>query len=171
MPTLRRQSRPDQLSVRRGRKEEFRSFGWREDPPDAQSPETFNQSRLSWGKRSSAHHAVMLNFYRRLISLRSSHPALSHPSKQRLEFNELGTSRVALMHRWHKDDHATAVFNFQKGEVTVSVPFSSGSWGKILDSAEEQWNGTGSAIPSSVAAPQEVRLGAYQMALFERMDN
>ncbi|HUQ17049.1 MAG TPA: malto-oligosyltrehalose trehalohydrolase [Candidatus Saccharimonadales bacterium] len=63
--------------VRDGRRQEFASFGW--DPlsiPDPQDPATFERSKLRWEERALADHAAMLAWYRDLIALRRSEPAL-----------------------------------------------------------------------------------------------
>ena len=63
--------------VRDGRRHEFAAFGW--DPgaiPDPQDPATFERSRLRWEERALPEHAAMLAWYRDLIALRRSEPAL-----------------------------------------------------------------------------------------------
>jgi maltooligosyltrehalose trehalohydrolase len=63
--------------VSEGRRAEFAAFGWRpEDVPDPQAPETFKRSRLDWSERERPEHARVLDWYRRLIALRRSHPEL-----------------------------------------------------------------------------------------------
>lgn len=63
--------------VRDGRRQEFAAFGW--DPlsiPDPQERATFERSKLRWEERASPEHAAMLAWYRELITLRRSEPAL-----------------------------------------------------------------------------------------------
>ncbi|HEX6128197.1 MAG TPA: malto-oligosyltrehalose trehalohydrolase [Candidatus Limnocylindria bacterium] len=67
-------------AVRRGRREEFASFGW--DPrrvPDPQDPATFARSTLRWEERTQGEHADMLEWYRALLALRQSTPGLLNP--------------------------------------------------------------------------------------------
>ena len=64
-------------AVSRGRRQEFRAFGWAPDAvPDPQDPATFTRSRLDWDEPARAPHAAMLDWYRELISLRRGIPAL-----------------------------------------------------------------------------------------------
>ena len=37
-------------AVRNGRKEEFASFAWQGEPPDPQSPATFDRCKLDWSR-------------------------------------------------------------------------------------------------------------------------
>ncbi len=64
-------------AVREGRRKEFAAFGWKtEDVPDPQAQETFERSRLNWAESGKEPHAEMLAWYRQLIQLRRSEPAL-----------------------------------------------------------------------------------------------
>ncbi len=77
--------------VSEGRRREFAAFGWSpESIPDPESRETFERSKLNWQELSGAHHARMLAWYRGLIRLRRSRPALNNgePGNLRVIFDE-----------------------------------------------------------------------------------
>ena len=65
-----------------GRRREFQAFPAFSDPavveriPDPQSPDTFRASGLRWDEQVDTEHAATLAFYRRLLALRRSEPAL-----------------------------------------------------------------------------------------------
>jgi maltooligosyltrehalose trehalohydrolase len=64
-----------------GRIQEFERMGW--DPaevPDPQDPATFERSKLDWSELSRGRHAVLLDVYRRLATLRRTVPELTGPS-------------------------------------------------------------------------------------------
>ena len=64
-------------AVRQGRRREFAAFGWRPDQvPDPQDPATRDASVLAWDERARAPHADMLAWYRALLALRRTEPAL-----------------------------------------------------------------------------------------------
>jgi maltooligosyltrehalose trehalohydrolase len=64
-------------AVSEGRRSEFAAFGWESDQvPDPQDEQTFLRSKLNWDELSQQPHAGMLDWYRQLIALRRSHPAL-----------------------------------------------------------------------------------------------
>jgi maltooligosyltrehalose trehalohydrolase len=64
--------------VSEGRKREFQAFGWApEDIPDPQDPATFQRSKLDWSEMMRHPHRDILDWYRSLIALRRSLPALS----------------------------------------------------------------------------------------------
>jgi maltooligosyltrehalose trehalohydrolase len=56
-------------AVRKGRREEFRAFGW-DDVPDPQDPETFRRSVLRWEEAQGD----LLDWHRALLALRRDHP-------------------------------------------------------------------------------------------------
>jgi len=64
--------------VSEGRRREFAHFGW--DPadfPDPEKKETFERSKLDWAEADRGEHARMLAWYKDLIRLRRSSPALN----------------------------------------------------------------------------------------------
>jgi maltooligosyltrehalose trehalohydrolase len=64
-------------AVRRGRREEFASFGWDFDAvPDPQDPATFSISKLRWDERDEPVHADLLAWYRGLIAIRRANAEL-----------------------------------------------------------------------------------------------
>lgn len=61
-----------------GRRSEFAAFGWRpDDVPDPQDPATFMRSKLDWDEPRTGAGADLLEWYRGLIRLRRTVPALS----------------------------------------------------------------------------------------------
>ncbi|MFC4109268.1 malto-oligosyltrehalose trehalohydrolase [Micromonospora zhanjiangensis] len=73
-------------AVATGRRREFATHGWAEaDVPDPQDPATFTRSRLDWTELDQPGHRETLDFHRRLIALRKSHPDLSDPRLDRVD--------------------------------------------------------------------------------------
>ncbi|MGW1907249.1 malto-oligosyltrehalose trehalohydrolase [Streptomyces cinnamoneus] len=67
-------------AVRTGRRREFTAHGWPEEEiPDPQDPATRDRSCLDWAEPSREPHAALLAWYRRLIALRHTEPALTDP--------------------------------------------------------------------------------------------
>jgi maltooligosyltrehalose trehalohydrolase len=153
-------------AVRKGRKEEFESFDWRAEPPDPQSPDTFEKSRIHWEKRTDGQHRVMLEFYRRLLQIRVEIPALSNLDKNSLDVSGTDDSRVVTVRRWHGGSNICSIFNFNKQDVKFMPPLPEGKWQKILDSSDEEWNGPGSLLPDSFVTGEEIVLRRHSASLF-----
>jgi maltooligosyltrehalose trehalohydrolase len=65
-------------AVSEGRRNEFAAFGWKpEEVPDPQDPETWRRSVLRWEEMGKGVHGEMLEWYRALIALRRTEPALT----------------------------------------------------------------------------------------------
>jgi maltooligosyltrehalose trehalohydrolase len=137
-------------AVRRGRKEEFKSFVAKGEPPDPASVETFLASRPDLDKRLSGNHAVMLDFYRELIRLRKEIPALSVPEKDHLRVSVREEEMLALVERWKGESRVLCLFNFNESESKATFPGKGDGWTKILDSSERVWNGPGSSLPDGI---------------------
>ena len=83
-----------------GRKAEFADHGWDAAKiPDPQDPETFLRSKLDWAEVSDSGHARMLGFYRDLIALRHSEPAMADPWLTHLTVDYDEEQRWIIMRR------------------------------------------------------------------------
>ncbi len=78
-------------AVKEGRRGEFAAFGWNwADIPDPESEETFRRSKLKWDEIQKGRHEEMLEWYRRLISLRRGSRSLNDgaPGQTKAVFDE-----------------------------------------------------------------------------------
>jgi maltooligosyltrehalose trehalohydrolase len=51
-------------AVRKGRREEFASFGWKGEVPDPQAESTFLDSKINIGLHQEGRHNVLFRFYK-----------------------------------------------------------------------------------------------------------
>ena len=152
-------------AVRQGRREEFASFGWNDEPPDPQSPEVFAGAKLHHVLRQSGEHAVLQAFYQTLIGLRRSVPALRRLDKDRLDICAFEAEKVLLMRRHDDCDAAMSGFNFSPHAATITLPWTLEPWHKRLDSADAQWHGPGSDVPVQLDAAAGSRLTLPPLAV------
>lgn len=161
-------SDPDLVAaVRKGRKEEFEAFHAEGDPPDAQSPETFNDCVLKWHLRTEGKHKVILDFYRKLIQLRREIPALKNLSFQHQEVKSWETEKIVSIRRWSQDSQVFCILNFNSEAVTTDVISIEGNWQKRLDSTDEQWMGNGASLPDTLTSSKTLTLAAESFVLYE----
>jgi len=156
-------------AVRAGRREEFAAFRWKGEPPDPQSESTFGTCVLNWDLREQARHRELLAFYRELLNLRRTLPALQRIDKN-ASYAEIAQGSDALvLHRKHSNHPVTAVFNLGPRVAHVAFPGDSG-WTLLLDSSDIRFGGQGKSLSSTISEPGEthLRLGEYQMGLFVR---
>ncbi len=153
-------------AVRRGRQEEFAAFGWQETPPDPQSPETFERSKLDWSLRDQGHHRVMLQFYRRLIELRRSVPTLATLTTDGLEIVADDEQRVIFCRRQRGNSIALYVMNFNDHPVRCVVQLAAENLRKVLDSADQTWQGPGGTLTTTMKSGRKVECQPWNIALY-----
>jgi maltooligosyltrehalose trehalohydrolase len=122
-------------AVRRGRREEFAAFGWKDSVPDPQSDETFSRSMLNHLLKAKEPHRTMWEFYRQLIRIRREH-RLGDANVWKV--SELGDCSLLLVPE-REGEQLAAVFNLADSAVTVDSPQISGTWTILIDSADARW--------------------------------
>ncbi len=122
-------------AVRNGRKGEFASFAWKGEPPDPQSPATFDRCKLDWSRLEQEPHRTLLRFYRELLAVRKTLPAGDAPRT----VAEHGPLLEVI--RGGRPGKVRLLLNF--GQEACSAPATPGNWRVRLDSADAQWSGPG----------------------------
>ncbi len=84
-------------AVREGRKKEFSEFMSSQGPPDAQSEDTFRRSMLSWDFNGDEKKRKLLDYYKKLISLKKDHPALKPGSRDNVRAVEACDKRAVIL--------------------------------------------------------------------------
>ena len=135
--------------VTEGRRREFAAFSAHaEDVPDPQARESFERSKLLWSERNGNPHAELLDWHRRLISLRREVPALSDGRLDRIHVSFDEQAKWLVMARG-----AIAVA-CNLGERRQRAPVSTGNDARILLASEKEVQvaaGTVELPPDSVA--------------------
>ena len=145
-------SDPDLVAaVRKGRSEEFESFGWAAEVPDPQAEATFERSRIHYELRESGDHAVLRAMYRELLAIRRAEPAL-RPGAARITVRSDADARwVAMRLDAPGARSLLALFNFANEERGVPLaPDDGDGWRSRF--ATYSLN-AGSASGSMVALP------------------
>jgi maltooligosyltrehalose trehalohydrolase len=155
-------------AVRQGRKEEFKEFNWKGEPPDPDSMETFLNSKIDWEGRRKGRHRVLLHFYQSLIRLRREIPALSNCAKEDMDVLGMEKERILFMRRWKGDSHLFCVFNFNRNDVNVEANLPDGKWKKVIDSSDSLWNGPGILLPGEIRPGDQIIIRGFSMALYNK---
>lgn len=127
-------------AVRNGRKKEFAAFHHEEDVPDPQDEKTFSLSKLNWDRLNEEKHSIMFSFYKKLINLRKSLPALGIPNRNQVKVEVFKTQNCLILKRWENDQKVTCFMNFSAEKQ--NLPFSNDMDFELkLNSAEKEWGG------------------------------
>lgn len=129
-------------AVRKGRKEEFKYFAHKGEFPDPQSEETFNRSKLTHGYTQNEQQNQLRNFYKELINLRKTAPALAKPDKPHMHVQMDAEQMVLHLVHVGAEPSLHCLFNLSQEEREVTLDSSQGqSWRAIINSAESAWGG------------------------------
>jgi maltooligosyltrehalose trehalohydrolase len=131
-------------AVRKGRCEEFASFGWTETPPDPAAADTFERCILRPELAASGQHQLLQNWYRALLRLRASLPRELPDECVAFE-----AQRVLFVRR---RQHAWMAYSFSEQPSELVLPVLPGGWQVLLSSADAEWGGAGRRGPALLEA-------------------
>ncbi len=157
-------------AVREGRNREFAPFRRQGEPPDPQSPETFESARLDHGLRRSGRHRILLDYYRELIRMRSEVGPLGCSDKRNMEVAVYGEGRVIAVLNRNSVEEVLALFHFGGATRKIRVEVPEGDWERILDSSENRWDGPGTQTPGTMrsSGQQELELSPHSVLVLFR---
>lgn len=160
-------------AVRRGRRADLSWWPGAEDAPDPQDEGTFLRSRLTPALRNQAPHRVLWEFYRELLRIRRTYPALATLSRTTMDVLGWERERVLLVRRWTEGPQAAGgrpgtravtLFNFSTRPTTVTCPLPEGRWVTVVDSADPRWAGPGRTAPQEVYSSGQASLAVAPTA-------
>lgn len=154
-------------AIQKSKDEELKQLGYKGESYDPHSLEVFKQCKLNWELQNEGEHQILWQFYQHLIQLRRSHPALKKLDKQSLEVTVNEPNRLLLMRRWSEQEQVLAVMNFSDRAVILNDQIPSGSWQKILDTAEAKWHGSGATLPEKLPSDQPLTAPAKSFTLYQ----
>jgi len=99
--------------------------------------------------------------------LRRVIPALAALDKNSLKISGREEPRLVFLRRWSAGSQVFCVMNFDRQEAAFNASLPSGSWKKLLDSADEEWEGLGSSLPEFIEEDQALTISGVSLALYE----
>ncbi len=157
-------------AVRKGRKKEFSAFAWQGEAPDPQSEKTFNRSKLNHSYTSDPKQLYLREFYKKLIYLRKSSPALSAPDKNKLVAQMDEHEKV--LHLIHLSDkpYIYCLFNISNTPKNIRLNQNQAkeNWQVMLSSADSMWGGPGHKFPKEISGQEEITLPAETILILQQ---
>ncbi len=158
-------------AVQAGRKEEFKAFTARGEPPDPETEATFQASKLAWDKAKQGEHRTLYTYYKRLIGMRRTQPALSPGEGSSQEVELSPDERIMFISRRHGDSRLICLFTLAVTDSEAVFPPVEGAWRKLVDSADAAWEGPGSSLPDRVQGGVPIKLTGRSCAVYEQTGN
>jgi maltooligosyltrehalose trehalohydrolase len=155
-------------AVRKGRKEEFSAFAWQGEAPDPQSEETFHKSKLQRSYEQNERHRQLREYYKALIQLRKTSPALVQPDKQKQYVEAEKDTRVLHLIHSNVSPYTYCLFNISNQPQTTTIRQQhEEAWELLLHSIEDRFGGTGVEVPRQVSPGQEISLPPASLLVFQ----
>jgi maltooligosyltrehalose trehalohydrolase len=142
-------------AVREGRRKEFAAFAWRGDPPDPQSEMAFQSSKVHSLGDLNAQQRTLRDFYRELIRLRRTVPALRELDKEFVHTVASEDPKLLVVKRGTGSEEVYAIFNFSQGALPFPGILATGSWKWLLSSSSGRWLGPSSSA-SATLGPERI---------------
>jgi maltooligosyltrehalose trehalohydrolase len=164
-----------------GRRDQFAAFNFAGEVRDPQDETLFQQSKLTWEKRSSGNHRLLLEWYRELIRLRRTHPLFADLSKQRLQADVVGAHGLSVYrYSIDGDRHLVCLYNFSHDtplSFTLGYALAQGgTWRRLIASgaaSSGSYNSRSDALndaarmPETITAGASIQLPAQGVAVYE----
>ncbi len=150
-------------AVRRGRREESAEFGWGGEVPDPQDENTFGNSKLKHSLRDRPSNRALRMLYHELMRFRQTNHLGAEAELDIAEHEELHALRVC---RRSSDSQLLMIFNFSPDDIKLSNVVSGGEWIKELNSADSQWLGPGSQVPSVVDSQSALAISGQSFLVY-----
>lgn len=142
-------------AVREGRRREFAAFAWQGEGPDPQSETAFNSSKIHTLGDLNLQQRTLRDFYRELIRLRRTIPALRELQKEFVQTTASEAPKLLVVKRGAGSEEVYVIFNFSQHRVSFPEIFARRSWKCLLNSASDQWLGPDSSMPVTFEAKQD----------------
>jgi maltooligosyltrehalose trehalohydrolase len=154
------------MMVRKGRKAEFAAFHSQGEAPDPDKEETFLNSKLQWELLQQEIHQTMFKYYKELIALRKSHPALHNNNRNQVQARSYEQENCLVLKRWEGEETSYCFMNFSKDPQRLSLDEASGTLVPLLNSAEAKWNGPDLSEAAEIKG-KEITLQSESIAIYQ----
>ncbi|WKN30760.1 malto-oligosyltrehalose trehalohydrolase [Porifericola rhodea] len=152
-------------AVRKGRSQEFAYFQKEGlETPDPQSEQTFDDSTLSWNVKAEKSEA-MLNFYKKLINIRTQHSAMQSKDRGHCAFQSTEDGLIA-MRRTNHDHLLIAIMNFSSSSLDYSLSENPAySFEVLLDSSSSEYLGPNSNLQTKYAGEDKLSINSESVVV------
>ena len=156
-------------AVREGRQKEFATFKWENEIPDPKDRATFLGAKLDHSLKKREPNATLLAYYKELIKLRKTIPALFILNKEGMNVNESAGDDLLFIRRFSENSEVIIISCFNDKPATVELTVPTGFWDRAIDSADDRWKGQGSNMPQQIRSNNEkltFHLNPWQFILY-----
>jgi maltooligosyltrehalose trehalohydrolase len=155
-------------AVRRGRRADFQSFQRAQEVPDPQAESTFAASKLNHARAEEEPHRTLRRFYKMLLRFRREHHLSRISQRSVVEF---ASAKAVMLLLGNEPYSSATIFHFGEAATDLQLSLPPGIWEKRIDSAELDWLGPGTSLPTKFdgtgASPTPLTFPPRSLAVFE----
>ena len=152
-------------AVRRGRKEEFASFGWEREPPDPQSTQTFLDSKLDRDRVHRSPHRELLELHRSLVALRREYARHIIGVRPRCALHDDGHTLAIVL---GDAGELAVIANLDRSARTATLALPDGRWTVLLDAEDQRFGGDGPVLDAQPQPGSRTALPGFWFAVLRR---
>jgi maltooligosyltrehalose trehalohydrolase len=142
-------------AVRKGKHEEHPSGICEGEIPDPSAESTFLESKIDVGSKKEGQQALILDYYRLLLALRSKLTALQVFRREQMQVVGLQEQKTLTILRRAGESAVICLFSFSNMQEELRLVLPQGNWEKVLESSAHRWRGQGEAAPGKIAVDRE----------------
>lgn len=156
-------------AVRKGRKREFAAFHGDKEPPDPQSEETFNSSKLNWNFREQPKQQAMLEYYKELIRIRKNSPAYRHAERNSFRLISWKKEHCLGLLKSVGSSEVLTILNFGQQAAEITLSDTEGHYRLLLNSADPKWGGElQQQLPERLNSGDSLQLPPFTAMVYEK---
>ena len=137
-------------AVRKGKHEEHASGICEGEIPDPSSESVFWESKIDLTLKREGEQALILEFYKQLLALRTKLPALQVFQREAMEITGIQQQRILMIRRQAEQSGVLCIFSFSNVQEELALSLPQGNWEKVVDSSAQQWRGPGEAAAGTI---------------------
>lgn len=141
-------------AVRKGKHEEHASGICEGEIPDPSAETTFLDCKMDLTLKREGEQALILEFYKQLLALRTRLPALQVFQRDSMVITGVQQQKILTIRRHAQKSAVLCLFSFSNVQEEVALTLPQGKWEKILDSSARHWRGPGEAAAGSIAVSE-----------------
>jgi maltooligosyltrehalose trehalohydrolase len=153
------------MMVRKGRKAEFAAFHNQGEAPDPDKEETFLNSKLQWDLINVDIHHTLFLYYKKLIALRKTYPALNSNNRKNMDVFTYEPQNSLVLKRWEGNEIIYCFMNFSREQQTIMLEEEPGTLTPLLNSCDAKWNGPNLFTPTNVTG-KVISLQSESLAIY-----
>jgi glycosidase len=123
--------------------------------------------KLSWHYESDAQRSQLLNYYKKLIAFRKTHPAMQGRDRDAITvFHQPSENKIIGFTRQHNEQQVLVVLNFDRQAACFSYPLEKNAK-KIFDSSHPAGMGPGAKNNDAIKAGEKITMPAESALIYE----